>query len=100
MTGRDDAEGEDAGVPGAEGVPMDDWIAFLQRQDSIARLGGPQGLFGVLLCAALPVVPFGLLLAGVLGRLWAPLATSGVAVVVCVVLWALVVAWVFEGVRA
>jgi hypothetical protein len=78
-------------MSGAGGAWIRRWREFA------ARLGGPSGVLGVLLCAALPVVPFGLLLASVLGRYWAPLASPGGAVGSVLVLWVLVLAWVFAG---
>ena len=87
MTGRDSVG---AGEPGEGGWPLAEWVA---------GLGGWWGFAGVLLCAGLPVVPFALLLAAVLGRIWPPFATLRVEVGVCVALWVLVTGWVFEGVR-
>lgn len=79
---------------------MQDWINLLRWRHFVARLGGPQGVLGVLFCAALPVVPFGLLLASALGRRWEVLATRGGDATVTALIWLLVVAWTFGGLRS
>lgn len=79
--------------------PMGDWIGLLHWRHLVERLGGPQGVLGVLLCAALPVVPLGLAVASALGR-YVPLLASRRGDVGCVlVAWVLVLAWVGRAVR-
>jgi hypothetical protein len=79
---------------------MDEEIARPHWRQLVARLGGPPGVVGVLLCTALPVVPFGLAVSSALGRTWGVLATRPADVGCVLVAWVLALLWVGRALRA